>query len=263
MDKSMKNSYLFSVIAVCSMFVFSTATLAEEAKDPEKSDWEFKLGAGMGYSPDYEGSDDYEAQFMPNVEITWKDRVNLSMGGLMVDVYQGENLTLGLGAGMSESRKESDNEALRGLGKIDSSIDGVLYGSYDLEIAELEASIAQDLGDGHEGTLVELGANFFIPVSKKVRIMAGPDMTWASEDYMQSFFGVTSKQAGNSVYSKYDVGSGVKDVGLHLMAEYPITESVSLNAMVEYKRLLGDAADSPIVKSEDQFFGGLMLNYTF
>jgi len=266
LKKHLLSASVFAVVMTVSSLAYA------EDKDPSEpdrlfEDWEFKLGAGVMYAPDYEGSDDYEAGFMPNVEIIWNDRVSLSFDGLMVDAVQTENLTLGLGVGMTGGRDASDNDALKGLGDVDNSVAGVLYGSYQWEMLEFGAGFEQDLGNGHEGALLGLEANLILPVIEdKFMIMVGPDMTWASDDYMQSYFGISSTQAGNSAYSKYDAGSGVKDVGLHAMAEYKITNAVSLNMITQYTKLVGDAADSPIVKDkgdENQFFTGLMLNYSF
>ncbi|MTI08559.1 MipA/OmpV family protein [Curvivirga aplysinae] len=237
--------------------------------EPERlyENWEFAIGAGVMYAPDYMGSDDYDAGFMPHLEVVWNDRVSLSMGGLLVDAYKTDNLTLGLGVGMTEGRDESDNQALRGLGDIDSSAAAVLYANYQWEMMDFGARFEQDLGDGHEGALVGLEANFMVPVVEdKLMFMVGPDATWVSEDYMQSFYGISSKQAANSAYSRYDVDSGFRDVGLHAMIEYRITDSVSFNVVSQYSRIIGDAADSPIVKdkgSENQLSSGMMIKYEF
>ena len=264
-----KSLYTFTLCAVLALVQFAGSAWAQSPdgdREEEPSDWQLTLGAGVGFAPDYEGSDDYEAIFLPEAEIVWKDRVSLSPGGLNIDAYQGERLTLGFGLGLTDSRDDSDNSALRGLGDIDTSAEGSLYASYEFDFASINALFAQDLGDGHEGAFVELSADVFLPVTDDLVLLVGPDLTWASEDYMQSFFGISSSQAASSAYSTFDADAGFKDVGLHAMVRYPLTESISLNGIVQYKRLLGDAADSPIVEDEgsaDQVFGGMTISYRF
>ncbi|QNH37959.1 MipA/OmpV family protein [Aminobacter sp. MDW-2] len=41
------------------------------------------------------------------------------------------------------------------------------------------------------------------------------------------------------------------------------TPMMQIADLVLYSRIIGDAADSPIVTAEDQFSGGLGLTYTF
>ncbi len=43
----------------------------------------------------------------------------------------------------------------------------------------------------------------------------------------------------------------------------PVTKSWTANAMLGYSQLVGDAADSPIVKDEGQVSGGLFVSYAF
>lgn len=262
-------SVAFVTVLVCAPSIVFADDHDNENNSSKRlyEDWQFSVGAGVMYSPDYEGSDDYDVGFMPNVEVVWNDQISLSIDGLLIDAVQTENLTLGFGLGIAEGRDESDNVALKGLGDIDSSVSGILYGSYEWNYLEFGATFDQDLGSGHEGATLELEANLMVPViDDKLMIMIGPDATWASEDYMQSFFGISSTQASNSAYSKYDVGAGFKNVGLHVMAEYRFTDTVSLNAITQYSKIIGDAADSPIVKdqgSDNQLFGGVLLSYSF
>ena len=55
-------------------------------------------------------------------------------------------------------------------------------------------------------------------------------------------------------------------MGLEFGAEYAWSDRITLYGDAGYRRLVGDAADSPIVKragSENQFTAGLGLTYRF
>jgi outer membrane scaffolding protein for murein synthesis (MipA/OmpV family) len=80
---------------------------------------------------------------------------------------------------------------------------------------------------------------------------------------MDAFFSVNAQQAARSGFNAYDADAGIKDVYLGLNADIPLSQQWSLKMTGMYSRLIGDAADSPIVESEDQFFGGLGLTYRF
>ena len=78
---------------------------------------------------------------------------------------------------------------------------------------------------------------------------------------MESFFSVTSKQSGASGLPTYKAEAGIKDINISVTAGYPITNRWRVGAKVEYKRLVGDAADSPIVVDENQFLAGIGISY--
>ena len=83
---------------------------------------------------------------------------------------------------------------------------------------------------------------------------------------MESYFGVSSAQSEKSGLSPFDAGGGFKNVGITLGLDYVFTDSIGIGGRAQYKRLVGDAADSPIVDdkgSADQFFSGLFLTYRF
>jgi len=120
----------------------------------------------------------------------------------------------------------------------------------------------QDIGSGHEGALIDLSGGTTLPFGKPL-VFVTLGTTLASDDYMESFFGVDKKQSADSGYKKYKAKAGIKDVNISISAGYPITNRWRLGGKAEYKRLLGDAADSPIVDDKNQFLAGFGLYYHF
>ncbi|MBK6293643.1 MAG: MipA/OmpV family protein [Rhodoferax sp.] len=66
---------------------------------------------------------------------------------------------------------------------------------------------------------------------------------------MKTFYGIDAAQSAQSGLARYEVGSGFKHVGASLTAAYTINREWTGVAALRYKRLLGGAADSPIVSS--------------
>lgn len=99
------------------------------------------------------------------------------------------------------------------------------------------------------------------------QLTVGPRATWGSEDYMQTYFGVSASEAAapGSSLSEYDIGAGFQSVGISARASYDLTESTTLHIQGGWERLIGDAADSPIVEEGDanQFSIGAGLSYEF
>ena len=67
---------------------------------------------------------------------------------------------------------------------------------------------------------------------------------------MQSYFGVSGAQAARSRNRAFQAESGFADVGLEANLNYAITEHWMMFGTLGYSRLLGDAADSPLVDGE-------------
>jgi outer membrane protein len=124
----------------------------------------------------------------------------------------------------------------------------------------------QDVGGGHEGLIAEATTGISVPLTEVLTSSLEASATWASEDYMETYFGVSSKQSARSGLPQFDADASFKDVGITLGLNYMINESIGIAGRAQYRRLLGDAADGPIVEDEgsaDQFFGGLFLTYRF
>jgi outer membrane scaffolding protein for murein synthesis (MipA/OmpV family) len=90
--------------------------------------------------------------------------------------------------------------------------------------------------------------------------------TWADEDYMESYFGINAVDSANSGLSTFDADEGFKDVGLNVTATYQPWQHWGVMGLLSYKRLLGDAEDSPVVDEqgdENQYAAGALVFYKF
>ena len=231
----------------------------------DESDWDFRVGALVGFKPEYEGSDDYESVLAPNWRVAWRRTIVLQGKNLRVQ-YTGDNYRVGALVGKESGRDEDDNDNLEGLGDVDSGWSAGLFGRYDIdEHIRLQAEGRQEFAGGHSGLVVDAGAEVTLPFdSPLLRAYAG--VTYASSDYMEEFFSISSKQSANSGKPTYDADAGIKNVTLALSAGYDITDNWVIGAIIRYDRLVGDAEDSPIVDdggSRDQFTGGVSIAYQF
>lgn len=273
---------IFATVAFSSMFIAGTAaadgsSIAEaslwadvsedivEAPGYEDSDdrdrkWAVSIGLTGGVAPEYEGSDDYEGGVGPNLSASWRDTIFYKGKTLGVNLVRQKNLKAGPIVAWTSGRDEDDHDNLEGLGDVDSSVEAGGFISYRKKPLRFRAEVRQDVGSGHEGALVELKAGTSLPFEKP-RVVVELGTTWASDDYMESFFGIDEEQSINSGYKKYDAESGIKDVNITVSAGYKITSRWRIGATVGYKRLVGDAADSPIVDDKNQMFAGFGLSY--
>lgn len=247
-----------------------------------EDEWEFEIGAGVGYGSKYEGSDDMEVEFLPVLGITWNDTVFLTTeDGLGVVAYDDHDFTVAVSLDYDWGRDQSDSSDLRGLGDVDGAPTLNLGLEYEVGPVTPFVELTRHLG-GPDGLEVSFGVETMIPLSVLLgeepastaaesddedesgpAFLAAISTTWSDDKYMDSYFGINSTQSARSGLSRFNAESGFKTVGAELGFVYPVFESWEIRTMVEYARLIGDAADSPISKDDDVLFGGLAVSYKF
>lgn len=230
----------------------------------EKDDWEFTLGGGAMYAPEYEGSDNYGVMPVPLVTVSYKDGLFFAnpFDGIGSFPIQGENYKLGASVGLDFGRSEDDDKKnLRGMGDIDMGATANLMGEYSVGPATLSAKLTK--GSEDYGMTAEIDVGMMQPITERITLMGKVGTKWADEDHMNSYFGVSGAQSARSGYAAYSAESGFKSVGVTVGAFYSITDNWDAILMVNGDQLIGDAADSPIVKQEFQPSALLSVSYKF
>ena len=243
----------------------------------QSSNTDVTVGLGAMYSPDYEGSDDYETSPVPLIDITVNDRFRFStLNGVeaTAQVLASQGFEGHVGLGYSMGRDTADNVALGGLGNIDSSATFIASMSYALmqngpsELA-FALDIESELNGNRKGTTVGLGVDYRLPIaSQRTSVTLSAGSTWADDKYMASTFGITAAQSAASVagLSTHSAAAGFKDVSLGVNMTYQLGDRMALVGNVGFSRLLKDAAASPLVKthgSKDQSSAALGVVYSW
>lgn len=235
-----------------------------------KGDWSIQLAAGASYQPEYEGSDEYKVSFLPMVAISYRDLIFLRgpMLGVNVFTWQGsrpnDKLQVGPLVRYQFGRDEDDSDDLRGMGDIDASVEVGGFVTYGTGPWSAGFTMFRDVGDSYDGMTAKLSAGNQLPLGPRLMLRSEIFTTWADDNYTETFFGVTAAQSARSGMRQYDPDGGFKDVGLSFDLNYTLTENWGLSGRLGYKRLLGEAADSPLVEdrgSADQVTTGLLLKY--
>jgi outer membrane protein len=172
----------------------------------------------------------------------------------------------GLAMEYIKKRDDVDSDAVDALEDVDASfmVGGFLGFEYNHWNGSLE--LMKDVADGNDGSIARLRGGYEMPFSEVMIFNAGIFTTWADDDYMESYFSVSSSGAMASGLDTYEADSGMKDVGLNLSLHYKPWEHWGIMGLFTYKRLLGDADDSPIVDEEGykgQIVFGTIATYRF
>lgn len=100
-------------------------------------------------------------------------------------------------------------------------------------------------------------------MSERFKVIPSVSVEWANAKYMKSYFGINAQQAARSGLSEYRPSAGFKDVSLRVGFSYELTKTWSITGAAGVSRLMGDAADSPLVRRKSQAVGALGVAYRF
>jgi outer membrane protein len=234
---------------------------------------QWTIGLGAAAVPQYQGAEDYRAVPLWNIRaqnLYHPDTYAQLFATMFTsNLIAHSGFRLGPMAQFIPKRGNVDNDRVDDLENVDPSVMlGATLG-YDFKLGErrgiaLEFLGRQDVANDN-GFLGTAQATYRTPLGASWFTTIGVETTYASSDYMQSYFGVDARNADQSGLDEYDADSGIKDVGANLSLGYAFSERWGVTGIGAYRRLVGDAEDSPITKDgdENQWYGGFLVNYRF
>jgi len=295
-SKTLKYAFVASALLIGAAFVTpsnAADAVYQDAPSPAPQELfsrSILIGAGAGFEPRYEGSDEYRAFPFPIISYDSGEpgprRFEFrSLDDIRFHALRFNNFSVGPIAGYTFGRDEDDSSRLRGLGDIDGGLvlggfasyeffnSGDVIWSADIGVSTQVTGDAFDQGrfaglnlNDDFGYEADLSLSGEYAVDEQFNIAMRLGAIYASDDYMQTHFGVSAPQAaaanalGNPI-NAFNAGSGIKNVYFKVNTTYELTENIQLRAGVGYSRLLSDAADSPITESANQFSGTIGAAY--
>jgi len=240
----------------------------------EKGGFHGTVILGGGAMPDFEGATEYAAMpfFYANLEAF---DLGLEIEGPVASLNLRPDAAFQFGPaiGYDMGRDGASNKVVDRLDKIDGAFEVGGFAAYQFNaflmqsaVFEISAELMSDVTGAHEGVSGSVSASYMVAATERIRLGADVSLGLASDGFMDTYFGVSNGGAARSGLPAYTAAGGVKDVSLGVTASYNLTERWGIVGRASYTRLLGDAADSPIVKQEgspDQFMGGLGISYSF
>ena len=227
------------------------------------------IGLGVSARPAYEGADERETRITPNINLFYGDTfflTGMKAGANLWKHTTAQGLSLSVGPLLALRRGRDEDDALIGLGEIDHGLDTGGFIRLRKGGWQARADVRKDVTNGDGGATVNLSVGYGMPVARNLRLRANLDTAWASTAYMNTYYGIDATQSANSGIAQYAAGSGFKQVGASLSADYAISREWGGFASLRYTRLIGDAADSPIVAalgSRDQVATTVGIKYRF
>jgi outer membrane scaffolding protein for murein synthesis (MipA/OmpV family) len=260
----------FLAFLAAIQFILPSDTQADAAatQGKQRPDFTFDIGAGGVWRPAFEGAGEYQLDPVPAFDIRYKDWIFLSSRrGLGLDLVQDREQAWRAGPIVTYRlpRYDGASSALSGLGDVDGTVEAGGYVEYTPSPLGGRLEARQGFG-GHHGVLIDMGVSYRELLTDEVMVNLGPGATWASDDYMETYFGISSAQSARSAYPAFDADAGFKDVSFGAALTYSPLPFLALTGFASYERLLGDAAESPLVRdggSPNQVMVGVTLTLRF
>ena len=251
----------FLIAAVAALPAWSAATAQDSG------DTRVRVGLGAQIRPKYVGADDTQIAPLFDLDIAHGseefafEAPDYSFG---IPVISSGGFSFGPAANLASSRKDSDVGAP--VGKVKTTIEAGAFTNYEVNKSfYLHAEVLKGIG-GHKGIVGTVGADYVWRDGDNYVFSVGPRVLFSDSRYQRSYFGVSPAAALASGLPAYRPSGGIHGVAIASGVSYQFNDRFGLFGYGRYERLVGDAADSPIVRefgSRSQLSGGLGLSYTF
>lgn len=251
----------------CLAFAAAPA-LAQSGDDAEDKGWIVTVGGGGVLQPRFPGAQDLELRPWPLFDAR---RIGTQAGfstpdqSFGIGLVNGANFRVGPALNIASGRDEE--EAIAGIRDVGTTIEGGAFAeAYMSDAFRFRAEVRKGFG-GHKGIIGDLGADYIMGSPEGTHFSIGPRLRLANARYVRAFYGVNPAQSALTGLPVHNVNGGLHSAGALAFAGISLGERLGLRAYGRYDRLLGDAADSPLVLSSvgsrNQFELGLGLTYSF
>lgn len=285
----------FTLSGIAAIAMMSTPAIAQEGEatrvepnDPLaesifNGDY-VSIGVGLGYSPEYDGADEYELFPLPVVQGSFGGvDINPRPGGLALDFVQDTPGEVSFDAGISarvRSNRTGDlsDPVVASLGELDTAWEvgptaGISYPGLLNPYDSLGASVdvRWDVAGAHKGRVIDPSISYFTPLSRGIAASLSFSASFVDDDYASYYYDVSAADSVTSGLPVYDADGGLHKVGANLLVGVDLDGDVTNGGLAlvfigGYSRMMNDAKDTPFTSlrgDADQWLGAVGVAYTF
>lgn len=260
------------VLALSSGFATAASSAspssASSSTTPMPYGWLLTIKGNVILSPAFPGSNKYTFGAYPSLSFRKADtpeRYVAPDDGVSIELMGDGRWGVGFVGKYTSGRYREDDKRLYGIADAKWALEPGLYGEVWFDKFRFRGEARYGI-NGYNGIVGTLALDYVQTVGKFV-ISGGPRVQLAGSEFMDTYFGVTGQDAlWNGNVTAYKADAGVKSLGLAAAATYRWNDQWATTVRGGYDRLVGSAADSPLVKvygSKDQFTLGAAASYTF
>ena len=264
------NHILFRSGAWMGPVVAALSAAPAAAQNNESGDrgWIVSIGAGARVSPKYPGADNNGFSPLPIFGLRREGDplpVEAPDEGTGFG-FLGDDSPVDFGPSLQFQSKRQEGDVGAPVGDVSFTVEAGAFAQFYLgENFRLRAEGRRGIG-GHDGWVGDIFADFVVRDEGTYVFTIGPRARWGDDNYHDAYFSVTPAVAVAAGLPVYDADSGFHSVGAYAGLTHMLGRNWGVYGFAGYDRLIGDAADSPIVRSfgsRNQFSGGLGFFYSF
>ncbi len=236
---------------------------------PLSGDWTVTIGAGGEYRPDFEGAKRSMLSPVPIFSIRRAgspDHFRSPRDSAGISFLEMAGFRLGPAGKYVAPRNAADFAELRGLGDVNAAIElGGFLEYFPVDWLRGRIEVLQGFG-GHHGVVANFSGDLILPIAPQWTLSGGPRFTLQSTAATAPYFSVNLAQAMASGLPAFNARGGAHSAGAGAQLRYQYDPQWEVHGYVEYQRLLGDAAASPLVQqrgSPNQLTVGVGASYSF
>jgi outer membrane protein len=217
---------------------------------PQAPDWTVTLGAEGRLEPKFQGADNDVLRPYPLFDLRrvgTPERFHAPRDSAGIALFETGTFQAGAVGALRTPRSESNDPALQGLGRVGWTVEVGGFAEYwAVPWLRLRGEVRQGIG-GHHGVVSDLMTDGVFAVTPQFTISGGPRASLATKDATSPYFSIDAMQSLASGLPTFDAKGGVHSLGVGGQARYRWLPELATHAFVEYERLMGDAANSPLV----------------
>lgn len=207
------------------------------------------VGSEARVTPRWVGSDHFAVLPVPLFDVRragTPEKFHSPRDGIGVGVYSTQFFTVGPVVELEFARRVKSDPALTGMGDLKLAV--LAGGFVDFWPTQwLRARTELKVGvHGHHGFVADQAIDLVVPFNQWT-FSGGPRMTFADTTANGRYFSISTAQSEASGLPVYDAKAGVRSLGAGAQAKYRWNKEWATHAFVEFDRLVGPAANSPLV----------------
>jgi MipA family protein len=231
--------------------------------------WTVTIGGQAELRPGYEGAKEYNLGIMPIFNIHRAgsaDQFRSPIDSPSITLLELGDFRAGPVASYVPARITSQFSALKGLGDTDTTYEVGGFAEYfPVDWVRARIEVRRGFG-GSDGVFADASTDLIVPLWQRLTWSGGPRLSFANDAATAPYFSIDEAQSLASGVPAFDAKGGLHSTGAGSQWRYKVTPQWEAHAYVEYDRLLGDAASSPLVAqkgSANQVSVGLGASYSF
>lgn len=255
--------------AFTAAVVFGLSAGSAAADNWFSGDWYLTVGAAGFVAPKFEGAKGFIFSASPLISLGKtgpQARFSSRNDNMSFALFDMGTLRAGPVGKIVFGRDGEDADELKGLDPVRWGAEvGAFAEVYPTDWLRIRGEVRQGVR-AHNGVVGDLFVDAFQDVTPTVRVSAGPRLQIASEKYLDAYYGVTAAESARSGLREYKPDTGLSAIGVGGAVTWRTTEKVTTSLFSEYRRLMGPAKDSSLVKqrgSANQLMLGVSATYRF